>query len=113
MYIDPGDLNKRIQIIRIKTGRQYDSKGHPIPEEEVIRDCWAKVTSTTGTELIRAGVELSNGRRRFLIRWTPVQITAAMIVRYAGDDYDIEYVNAYSDDKRYVEIWTDIKKAVV
>ena len=113
MYVDPGDLNKKIQIIRIKTGKHYDSKGHPVTDEEIIRECWAKVTSTTGTELIRAGVELSDGRRRFLVRWTPDPITAAMVVRYAGDDYNIEYVNQYGDDRRYVEIWTDIKKAVV
>ena len=112
MYVDPGDLNKKIRIIRIVQGNTYDSKGHPVKSEELIRECWAKVSSTSGTELIRAGVELADARKRFLVRWTPVEINASMIVRYAGEDHNIVYVNRYSDDKNYMEIWTDIKKAV-
>lgn len=113
MYVDPGDLDKRIQIVRITTGKTYDRQGHPVRSEEVIRRCWAKVTSTSGTELIRAGWELTDAKKRFLVRWSPVEITEAMVVRYAGHDHNIVHVNPYSDDKNYIEIWTDIKKAVV
>ena len=112
MYIDPGSLNKRIQIVRIYKGKEYDSKGHPVRSEEIIRECWAKVSSTSGTELIRAGVELSDARKRFLVRWTPVPVNAAMVVRYAGEDHGIVYVNRYGDNKDYMEIWTDERKAV-
>ena len=112
MYVDPGDLNKRIEIIRKMTGRSYDDQGHPITQEKVVRSCWAKVTSTSGTELIKAGWELADAKKRFLVRWTPVEINASMVVRYAGEDHDIVYVNPYSDDKNYMEIWTDRRKAV-
>lgn len=113
MYINPGDLNKQIQIVRITTGREYDRQGHPVRSEEVIRTCWAKVTSTSGTELIKAGWELADAKKRFLVRWTPTPITEAMVVRYAGEDHDIVRVNTYSDNREYTEIWTDRKKAVV
>ena len=112
MYVDPGDLNKRIEIYRITSGEAYDRKGKPIREETLIRSCWAKVTSTSGTELIRAGWELADARKRFLVRWTPTEINASMVVRYAGEDHDIVYVNPYSDDRNYMEIWTDQRKAV-
>lgn len=113
MYVDPGDLNKRIQIIRKYYGRVYDNLGHPVPEETVVRECWAKVSRVSGTELIKAGQELADTRKRFLVRWTPEEITPAMVIRYKGDDLNIIEVNQYHDDKRYVEIWTDTKKAVV
>lgn len=113
MYVDPGDLDKKIQIIRKYSGRTYDSLGHPVLEETVIRTCWAKVSSVSGTELIKAGQELADTRKRFLVRWTPTEITEAMVIRYAGDDLNIVRINTYHDDKRYMEIWTDTKKAVV
>lgn len=113
MYVNPGDLNKKIKIIRKYSGRHYDSLGHPIVDEEVVRECWAKVSSVSGTELIKAGQELTDTRKRFLVRWTPTEITEAMVVRYKGDDLGIVRVNTYSDNKDYMEIWTDTKKAVV
>ena len=113
MYVDPGDLNKRIQIIRKYSGRTYDRLGHPIPEEEIIRTCWAQVSSVSGTELIKSGQELADTRKRFLVRWTPTEITQAMIIRYAGNDLNIVRINAYHENKDYMEIWTDTKKAVV
>lgn len=112
MYVDPGDLNKKIQIIRKGSGEDYDDEGHPILAEEVIRDCWAKVSSVSGTELIKAGQEVADSRKRFLVRWTSTEITEAMFVRYKGEDLGIVRVNSYSDDKNYMEIWTDKKKAV-
>ena len=113
MYIDPGDLNKRIQIIRKSDGETYDDEGLLVEEEEIIRECWAKVTNTSGTELIKAGSEVTEAKKRFLVRWTPVEINAAMIVRYAGDDHEIQYINPYGDSKEYMEIWTKLGKRVV
>lgn len=112
MYVDPGDLNKRIQIIR-KTKGKYDDKGHLVQTEEIIRTCRAKVTNTSGAELIRAGEELSDAKKRFLVRSTRTEINAAMIVRYKGEDHDIIYVNTYSDNLDYTEIWTGVRKAVI
>lgn len=112
MYVDPGDLNKKIQIIRIFDGEDYDDEGHPIVSEEIVRECWAKVSNTSGTELVRAGSELADAKKRFLVRYTPVEINPAMVVRYAGIDHNIQYINPYGDNREYMEIWTDTKERV-
>ena len=113
MYVNPGELNKKIQIIRKSDGETYDDEGLLFENEEIIRECWAKVTNTSGTELIKAGSEIVKAKKRFLIRWTDTEITAAMIVRYAGEDHEIQYINPYGDSREYMEIWTEIGKRVV
>lgn len=112
MYVDPGDLNKQIQIIR-KSDGTYDDEGHLTPGETVVRTCWAKVTNTSGTEMIRASAEMSDAKKRFLVRWTPTEITTAMVVRYNGHDHNILYASPYQDNKEYMEIWTDCKWQVI
>ena len=112
MYVDPGELNKRIQIIRKYNGEEYNDEGHPVVSEEIIRSCWAKVTNTTGTELVRAGSEFAEAKKRFLVRYSPKEINASMFVRYNGADHDILYVNPFGDSKEYQEIWTDIRERV-
>jgi len=82
MYVDPGELNKRIQIVQKLDGEEYDDEGLPIKEERIIRSCWAKVTNTSGSELIKAGSEFSEAKKRFLVRYTSTPITTAMVVRY-------------------------------
>lgn len=112
MQINPGDLNKKIQIIAILDGETYDDEGIPVHEERIVRECWARVTSVSGTELIRAGQELTDAKKRFLVRWTPTEINESHVVRYQGRDHGIVRVNTYSDDMEYTEIWTDEKRAV-
>lgn len=82
MYVDPGELNKRIQIVQRLSGENYDSEGLPIKRDIVVRTCWAKVTNTSGKELVAAGSEFAEARKRFLVRFTSTPITTAMVVRY-------------------------------
>lgn len=112
MYVDPGDLNKKIQIVQKSEGA-YDDEGHLIAKETVIRTCWARVSNVSGTEMIRAAAEIADAKRRFLVRYTSTEITTAMVVRYKGLDHNILYVNTYGDNKEYTEIWTDTKEKVI
>lgn len=112
MQVNPGSLNRQIQIIAQLDGETYDMEGLPVHEERVIRSCWARVTSVSGTELIKAGQELTDSKKRFLVRWTPTEINESHVVRYQGRDHNIVRVNTYSDDKEYTEIWTDEKRGV-
>lgn len=109
MYIDPGDLNKKIQIVSKSSGEEYDDEGHLIERETIVRECWARLSSISGTELLKAGSEFADAKKRFLVRWTPVDINTSMYVRYKGADHGITYVNPYKDNKDYIEIWTDWK----
>ena len=112
MYVDPGELNKQIQIVR-KSDGEYDDEGHLVPSETVVRTCWAKVSNTSGTELRKSGTEFADAKKRFLVRYTSTEITTAMVVRYKGLDHNILYVNPYGDNKEYLELWTDLKEQVI
>lgn len=109
MYIDPGDLKKKILIVCKSTGEEYDDEGHLIEREKVIRDCWARLSSISGTELIKAQSDFADAKKRFLVRYTPVEINTSMSVKYAGKYHQITYVNPYRENKDFLEIWTDWK----
>ena len=109
MNINPGELNKRIQII-LDENTEQDEDGFPESKEKVIRSCYAKVSYTSGKEMIQAGSEFSRAKKRFLVRCTPQEVTTAMFVRYAGKDHDIVYVNPYGDSREYLEIYTEIEE---
>ena len=103
MNVNPGELNKRIQIIS-KT-RVYDNNGYYTESETVVHSCWAKFSQTSGTEIVKNNSDFANLNVRFLIRHTPNSIDRKMIARYGGNDYEIVYLNGYGDSKEYVEIW--------
>lgn len=111
MYVNPGELNKRIQII-FNENTGINSNGFPQESAKIVRECWAKVTNTSGSELVKANSEFSNAKKRFLIRYTDTEINTDMVVRYKGQDHDIKYVNPYEDNKEYLEIWTEISERV-
>ena len=107
-----GKLDKRIQIIKLISGG-VDAEGYDSDAvEELVWECWAQVSQTSGTELIKADAELSDEKKRFLIRYTPIPLNTDMMIRYAGDDYDIQLINTYGDNHEYTEVWTEKKELV-
>jgi len=72
----------------------------------VVRSCWARVSWTSGQELVKANSEFAEARQRFLVRYSPAEISTDMYVRYKGKDYGIVYANPYGDTHEYMEIWT-------
>lgn len=108
MNINPGELNKKIQII--KKEETQNENGFPVLADKVVRTCFAKYSNTSGTEILKAGTEFSSAKARFLVRYSLAEIDADMFVRYVGKDYNIEYVNPYGDSREYLEIWTSLKE---
>lgn len=105
-------LNKRIQIVKQVSG-SVDAEGFETELiEELVWECWAQVSETSGSELIKAGAEFSETKKRFLVRNTPVQINTDMLIRYNGADYNIVLINTYGDNHRFTEIWTQRKELV-
>ena len=105
-------LNKRIEIVK-RVGGGVDSEGFDTEEiEELVWACWAQLSETSGSELIKSGAQLSETKKRFLIRFTPIMINTDMLIRYNGEDYDIVLVNTYGDNHEYTEIWTE-RRALV
>lgn len=103
MYVNPGELNKRIQII--SRTKSVDSDGCYATNDTVVYTCWAKYSQASGTELVMSGADFAEIKVRFLIRYTSTAINRKMLVRYAGNDYEITYINGYGDNKKYTEIW--------
>jgi SPP1 family predicted phage head-tail adaptor len=108
MDVNIGELNKRIDIISITT--EDNENGFPIPKETVFYSCWAKYSQTSGTELTKADADFSDVKCRFLIRYTPKEITRKMFVKYKGKNYNIAYLNEYGDSHEFIEIWCELKE---
>lgn len=108
MKVNPGELDKKIQIIRKK--ESPDEDGFPVLTDEIVRTCWARYSNTSGNEIVKAGTEFASAKTRFLVRYSPTEINEDMFVRYKGKDYNIEYINPYGDNKEYLEIWTSLKE---
>lgn len=105
MNINPGELKHRIQIIR--RDRTADADGYDTVMETVVHTCSAKLTQVSGTELVQANADFARIKVRFLIRHTAKSIDRKMLVRYAGTDYEIVYLNRYGDTREYMEIWCE------
>ena len=105
-------LNKRIQFLTISSGSIDDEGFETEPSETVVWECWAQVSETSGTELVKAGAEFSETKKRFLVRYTSVPLNTDMVLRYAGQDYDIVLINTYGDNHEYTEVWTQKKELV-
>lgn len=104
MYVDAGELDKRIEILR-KPEPEADGYLPEGAEPELVRRCWAKVTQTSGTELVKANADFGEVRVRFLVRWSRTPVDRKMVVRYGGRDYEILYINPYGDSREYQELW--------
>lgn len=105
MNVNPGELNKRIQIIRQK-GAPDASGFLQNKTDTVVHKAWSKVTRTTIKEVMSQGSEINITKCRFLIRYTARNIARGMFVLYRGVYYQIEYVNNYGDSNEYLEIMT-------
>ena len=105
MFVDAGELNKRIKIYRRTETDDEEGYLSPPSDPELVHSCWAKFSQTSGTELVKADADFGEEKVRFLIRYTRKPIDRKMFVRYAGSDYDIEYAHDYGDSHQYIELW--------
>lgn len=103
MRLNPGKLKHKIQIVKVV--RQQTENGYWIDSiDEVIHNCWAQFSRTSGKELRQNDADYGETDVRFLIRWTSNPISRKMVVLYAGKRYEIQYVNNYGDSNDYMEI---------
>ena len=101
MVVNPGEFNKKIQIVTLVEGK--DSDGFP---KKSLKECftsWAKVSQKSANETFKAGAEFATSQKRFLIRYVE-GITYQMYVMYNGELYDIIYLNDYDEAHKYIEI---------
>lgn len=105
MYVNPGELNKRIEILSVSD--EKDSDGFRTGKPTVIRKCYAKYSRKVSDAEVRgAGVEpIAKSVTRFLIRYTDTVINTNMKVRYNNKYYDIQDVNDMQDRHEYIELY--------
>ena len=105
MLLNPGNFKKKIKIIKFEQAK--DSDGFPENKEIVVLRTWAQVTNTSGTELERSNSDFSEVKTRFLIRTPKIILDKDMFIKFAGNIYNIIYINDYSYDKKYTEIMAE------
>ena len=108
MQINPGNFNKKIEIMRYEI--QKDLDGFENKEEITVLNTWAQVTNTSGTEILRSNSDFSEVKTRFLMRSPKSEISEDMYIKFNGNVYNIVYINNYSYDKKYMEIMAELIK---
>lgn len=90
MEVDPGKLDKRIEIMN--------------EDGTTVYKCWAAVNQLSGTEIAKNNIKFEQTTTRFLIRYTKTEITSEMDIKFAGANYDIQYSNDYNMSHEFIEI---------
>lgn len=106
MYINAGNFNKKIEIIKFEETKDKD--GFPVKNEIVVLKTWAQVTNISGTELIKNNSDFAEIKTRFLIRTPNKTIEKDMFIKFRGNFYNITYVNNYSFKNEYTEIIAEL-----
>ena len=103
MFVNPGELNKRISIL--KMSNEKDGDGFLTGNLVLVRRCHAKYSrKVADKEVDGAGMEPDmKAVTRFLIRYTTDIIKTNMKVCYNGRYYDIEDVNDIGDRHEWIE----------
>lgn len=101
MYVNPGELNKRIDICQIA---EKDKYGFRNKEPTVIMSRWAKVTKISGKETDGAGTDTSESSVQFLIRYSKNNIDTNMLVRYCGKLHEISDVEDIQERHEYLKL---------
>ena len=108
MQINPGNFDKKIEIMRYEI--QKDLDGFENKEEITVLNTWAQVTNTSGTEILRSNSDFSEVKTRFLMRTSKTEINKDMYIKFNGNIYNIVYINDYFYDKKYVVIMAELIK---
>ena len=106
MVINPGNFDKKIAVIKFDTHK--DSDGFEKKSEVVVLLTWAQVTNVSSTEILRSNSDFSEVKTRFLIRTPKIKLNKDMFIKFAGNDYNIVYINDYGYDKKYTEIIAEL-----
>ena len=101
MQINPGNFDKKIEIMRYEI--QKDLDGFENKEEITVLNTWAQVTNTSGTEILRSNSDFSEVKTRFLMRTSKTEINKDMYIKFRGNIYNSSSssCNIYGTYRRY------------
>ncbi len=101
MYINPGSLNKQIDIISLVN--EQDENGIYQTQEVTYASVWSAVSQKSANETFKANADYHTDEKRFLIRFLD-GIDYKMFIKYENNLYNIIYLNDYLDCHDYIEI---------
>lgn len=108
MNVNPGKLDKKIEIMRSVIKR--DDDGFEQKEFEVFKRPWASVSQKSANEAFKSNTELATSQKRFLIRYIK-GLTYDMTIKYMGQEYNIVFIHDYEDKHEYVELIGELRGA--
>ncbi|MBY6800121.1 head-tail adaptor protein [Clostridium botulinum] len=100
--MDPGRLNKKIEFV-IKGQDGTDDDGYPLPDEKVIRECYASVRGLRGREFYNAAAVQAQDEKVFNCRYFK-GIDTSMQIKYNDKLYNIASINDLNEKHVEYEI---------
>lgn len=87
-----------------------DSAGFKERTEKLVLSTYAQVKTTRGFTLITSNTDFEKAYTNFTIRYPLSEITRDMIIKYAGKEYTIEYLNNVDEAGVELEIQARLVK---
>lgn len=106
MYVNAGNFNKKIEIVKFEESK--DKNGFPVKNEVLVLKTWAQVTNTSGTKLIKNNSDFAQIKTRFLIRTPNKTIEKDMFIKFRNNFYNIIYINNYNFKDKYTKIIAEL-----
>lgn len=112
MKFNPGDLDKKIEIIKIKECK--NELNQIVQKQEVIKKVHAKVKDTKGNKYYDAKKIVPEVTHFIYIRWSKTPVEQDMYIKYKDKMFEVISCLDMYDDKTLYEIQCTekIKKAV-
>ena len=103
MIINPGEFNKRIEFY--ERDGSLDAAGYRSGSKLVYKfSAWASFRRESGKEIIANGGDYEKINVRFVVRTSKPKLSRHMLIKYAGEFYEIKYLNDYGDRGELTEI---------
>lgn len=107
--MNPGILNRKIELQKNVTPDQTDEEGFLTPTWEVFARPWAEITAVSGSEKISAGGLIAKASMKFRIRYRE-GITTQHRVIYAQKAMNIVFVDDEDEAHRYLVLYCEVQE---
>lgn len=101
MFVDAGQLNKRISFVSISGTK--DEEGFRQTARTTVYSCWAQVRQDSGKEVSERDGDYGIVEATFLIRYR-AGLSRKLSIEYGGHDWDIEYIDTFDGGREWLKI---------
>ena len=108
---DIGELNQRIQLMKIETYARNPNTYQPLERNVVFANVWAKVSALHGQEYYTAVSVKLEKQLSFIVRYRP-DIDEKTNIWFDGPGYNIGFIDNVKYRNEYLEIKANYSKGV-